>query len=92
MIKRIERNSKSAALIAPPSHIHMHIPTPNPLCSGPAQAFLSLPLPLPDYRRRPRWPKRDARRPEAVLYFVDYTVPGPGQPPEESGNIIWRVL
>jgi hypothetical protein len=85
-MKRSERNSKSAALIAPHRHIDidMHTPTPNPFYSGPAQAFLSLPLPLPDHRRGPRWPNRDAKRAEVVLYFVDYTVSESGQPAGES--------
>jgi len=83
MIKRIEQKFESKAGHAGVTLI-MHATPPNPRYPHAARAFLSLPLPLPDYRPTPRWPAREKRRPEAVLYLVDYTVSAPGQSPEDS--------
>jgi hypothetical protein len=75
MQKQIKQNTKSALHLG--EAITMPASPPIPASPTSARACLSLPLPLPDYRRMPRWPTRDSRRPELVLYFVDYALPGP---------------
>lgn len=79
MTKRIERKRKmcvgAAAIQAAPQNL---------ASPGRSLKFLALPLPLPDYRRTPRWPGRGLR-PEDVLYFVDYTIL-PGQWPDDDAS------
>jgi len=83
MIKRTKHQLEDQSPVMPGGHIDMHTPPANPAYQKPHLAFLSLPLPLPDYRRAPRRPTKDSRRPESVVYFVDYKVSTPERQQED---------
>jgi hypothetical protein len=73
MTKRTERKLEIGA-----GHVSMNTFRQDPPFPGRGLAFLTLPLPRPDYWRTPRWPGKESPRPGVVLYLVDYTV-GPKQ-------------